>query len=94
MQLTNYFGPQLKEGLGISSIKARTNRLLSEYPKCLLFLILALCIQFAILYYDPDVLSILAGNDSDKFQRSSIYISHRYGFHFSLIFYGQAQKFH
>jgi hypothetical protein len=60
VQLTNYFGPQLKEGLGISSIKARTNRLLSEYPKCLLFLILALCIQFAILYYDPDVLSILA----------------------------------
>jgi hypothetical protein len=81
-----YFGPQLKGGLGISSIKAHTNRLLSEYPKCLLFLIVALCIQFAILYYGHSYLSTLTGNDSDEFQRSSIYGNHRGGFYLSHFF--------
>jgi len=42
-----YFSSQLKDGLGIFSIKARTNRLLSENPRCLLFLIIAFVLNFA-----------------------------------------------
>ena len=41
-----YFSSQLKDGLGIFSIKARTDRLLSENPRCLLFLIIAFVFNF------------------------------------------------
>ena len=41
-----YFSSQLKDGLGIFSIKARTDRLLSENRRCLLFLIIAFVFNF------------------------------------------------
>ena len=46
-----YFSLQLKDGLGIFSIKARTGRLLSENPRCLLFLIIAFVFGFIIKSY-------------------------------------------
>ena len=44
-----YFRSQLKDGFSILSIKARTDRLLSENPRCLLFLITAFA--FNLIYY-------------------------------------------
>ena len=46
--LTEVFGSQLKDGLGIRSIKACTDRLLSANPGCLLFLIIAFVFSFRI----------------------------------------------
>ncbi len=61
-----YFGPQLKDGLGILSIKARTGRLLSENPGCLLLLIIAFVFVFYVIPQKSRAVKSLSFDEATK----------------------------